>query len=198
MSKQVEFYFDFGSPYSYIAYRALPPLCKAQGAQIAWRPMLLGAVFQATGNHSPAQVPAKRAYLHADMQQWARHYGAAFAWNPHFIINTLLPMRGATGFQLNGGELPRYIETMFSAMWEQQRNLGDPAVLADVLQSAGFDPQAFLAMVGEAAVKEQLKSDTEAAVARGVFGAPTFFVDNRMFWGQDRLMFVEQALAQSR
>jgi 2-hydroxychromene-2-carboxylate isomerase len=104
-------------------------------------------------------------------------------------------MRGAVGMQMRGTNFDKYVETIFHAMWAEPRNLGEPAELAAVLQQAGFDAAAFLSLVNDAAVKEQLKKNTEEAVARGVFGAPTFFVGEEMFWGQDRLDFVAEALA---
>ena len=195
MTKTVEFYFDFGSPYSYLAYKALPAIAAARGAQIVWHPMLLGGVFKATGNHSPAEIPAKSQWMHGDLLRWAAYYGAPFKFNPHFPINTLTLMRGAAGMQLRGSEFPKYMETIFHAMWAEPRNLGDTAELAAVLGAAGFDPDAFVALVNDAAVKDQLKRTTEEAVARGVFGAPTFFVGEDMYWGQDRLDFVAAALA---
>jgi 2-hydroxychromene-2-carboxylate isomerase len=194
MTKTVEFYFDFGSPYSYLAYKALPAIAAAHGAQIVWRPILLGGVFKATGNHSPIEIPAKGKWLQQDLQRWAAHYGAVFRHNPHFPINTLVLMRGAAGMQMRGTDFPGYVEAIFHAMWAEPRNLGDPAELAAVLGAAGFDADAFQALVNDAAVKERLKRDTEEAVARGVFGAPTFFVGDEMFWGQDRLDFVAAAL----
>ena len=195
MGKQVEFYFDFGSPYSYLAYKALPGIAAAHSAQIVWRPMLLGGVFKATGNHSPAEIPAKSKWMNQDMQRWAARYGAMFRRNPHFPINTLLLMRGAAGMQMRGPDFDKYVATVFHAMWGEPRNLGEPQELAAVLRQAGFDADAFQALVNDAAVKEQLKKATEEAVARGVFGAPTFFVGAEMFWGQDRLDFVAAALA---
>ena len=194
MTKTVEFYFDFGSPYSYLAYKALPAIAAAHGAQIVWRPMLLGGVFKATGNHSPAEVPSKSRWMHQDMQRWAARYGAVFSFNPHFPINTLLLMRGAVGMQMRGPDFHRYMDAVFHAMWAEPRNLGEPAELAAVLRRAGLDADVFLALAYDAAVKEQLKKHTEEAVARGVFGAPTFFVGEEMFWGQDRLDFVAAAL----
>ena len=195
MRKTVEFFFDFGSPYSYLAYKALPAIAAEHDAEIAWKPMLLGGVFKATGNHSPVEIPAKNRWLGKDLERWAGHYGASFAHNPHFPINTLVLMRGAAGMQLRGQDFHKYVETIFRAMWAQQRNLGDAHELAAVLRQAGFDPDAFLSLVNDAAVKEHLKKTTEEAVARGVFGAPTFFVGEEMFWGQDRLDFVAAALA---
>jgi len=195
MAKQVEFYFDFGSPYSYLAYRALPGIAAAHGAQIVWRPMLLGGVFKASGNHSPIEIPAKHRWLQLDLKRWAARYGAAFSHNPHFPINTLTLMRGAAGMQMRGADFRKYVEAIFHAMWEEPRNLGAPEDLALVLQQAGFDAAAFQSLVNDPAVKEQLKKNTEDAVARGVFGAPTFFVGEEMHWGQDRLEFVAAALA---
>ena len=195
MEKQVEFYFDFGSPYSYLAYKALPGIAAAHGAQIVWRPMLLGGVFKATGNRSPAEIPAKANWTRRDMQRWAERYGAAFNHNPYFPINTLILMRGAAGMQLRGLDFHKYVEAIFHAMWVEPRNLGEPQELAAALRRAGFDADAFQSLVNDPAVKEQLKKDTEEAVARGVFGAPTFFVGEAMFWGQDRLEFVAEALA---
>ncbi len=195
MAKQVEFYFDFGSSYSYIAYKALPGIAAAHGAQIVWRPILLGGVFKATGNHSPADIPAKEKWMQQDLQRWAARYGAAFKRNPNFPINTMTLMRGAVGMQMRGPDFAKYLETMFHAMWAEPRNLGDPQELAAVLRRAGFDTDAFQSLVSDPAVKEKLKQNTEEAVARGVFGAPTFFVGDEMFWGQDRLDFVAEALA---
>ena len=195
MAKTVEFYFDFGSPYSYLAYKVLPAIAAAHGAQIAWRPILLGGVFKASGNHSPAEIPAKSKWMHEDLRHWAARYGVGFERNPYFPINTLALMRGAVGMQMRGTDFARYVETMFHAMWEEPRNLTEPAELAAVLGQAGFDAGAFHSLISDTAVKEQLKKDTEDAVARGVFGVPTFFVGEEMFWGQDRLDFVAEALA---
>ena len=195
MAKTVEFYFDFGSPYSYLAYKVLPWLAGRHGAQIVWRPMLLGGVFKATGNHSPAEIPAKSKWMHEDLRRWAARYGATFRLNPHFPINTLTLMRGAAGFLPREAEFARYVETIFRSIWAEARKLGDAAELAAVLRENGFDADAFAALVADPEVKERLKHDTEEAVARGVFGAPTFFVGGNMFWGQDRLDFVDAALA---
>lgn len=196
MAPQVEFWFDFGSPYSYLACRALPAMAARHGAQIAWRPMLLGGVFQATGNRSPIDNPAKRAFLNKDLPRWARRYNAPFLLNPHFPINTLALMRGAAGLQQRSeSDFLRYTDAMMAAMWEQGCNLAQPEALTSVLQRAGFDPGEFHAMVNDPQVKARLKALTDEAVARGVFGAPTFFVGGEMYWGQDQLGFVEEALA---
>ena len=196
MPKTLEFFFDFGSPTSYLAYTQLPRLAAEAGAELVWRPMLLGGVFKATGNASPVTVPAKSRWMHDDMARWARRHGVPLAMNPHFPINTLTLMRGAAGMQLRQpAQFERYVETVYRAMWVEPANLGDAEVLAATLQCAGFDPQAFGALVADPEVKARLVANTEEAVARGVFGAPTVFVGTQMFFGQDRLDFVREALA---
>ena len=194
-TKTVEFFFDFGSPTTYLAWTQLPALCGAAGAQLVYRPMLLGGVFQATGNASPITVPAKGRYMLRDMERYARRYGVPLRFNPHFPINTLTLMRGAVGLQLTQpGRFDEYVRTMFHAMWVEPQNLGDPAVLAGVLTRAGFDAQAMLDLVSRSDVKDALKANTEEAARRGAFGAPTMFVGEQMFFGQDRLDFVREAL----
>lgn len=196
MTKTVEFLFDVGSPYTYLAYHHLPRIAQAQGAQIVWAPVLLGGIFQATGNASPAEVPAKSLHSQVDLQRWARAYGVPFRMNPHFPIHTLALMRGAVAAQMQGEDvLQRYLGAIFPAMFEHPRDLGQPAEIGAALAGAGLDPAQFLQWTADPAVKEQLKQNTAHAVERGVFGAPTFFVGEEMFWGQDRLEFVAQALA---
>lgn len=196
MTKTVEFYFDFGSPAAYLAATQLPHVCADTGAELVWKPMLLGGVFQATGNHSPAEIAPKGSYMTTDLQRFARRYGVPFVHNPHFPINTLLLMRGATAIQLQQpGRFDAYVDAIYHAMWVEPRNLNDPAEVGAVLQAAGFDPAALLAAAGQQEVKDRLKAVTQEAVARGVFGAPTMFVGSDMFWGQDRLDFVREALA---
>jgi len=199
MKRTVEYFFDVGSPTAYLAWRQLPKIAAEAGATIAWRPMLLGGVFKATGNASPVTVPAKGRWMNDDIARWARRYGVPFAFNPHFPINTLTLMRGATGMQMRRpADFPRYLDVIERAMWEQPKNLGDAAVLAATLVAAGFDAEEFVALVSDPEVKARLVATTEEAVARGVFGAPTFFVGDAMFFGQDRLDFVREALLAAR
>ena len=198
IKRTVEYFFDLGSPTAYLAWRQLPKIAAEAGATIAWRPMLLGGVFKATGNASPVLVPAKGRWMNEDIARWARRYGVKFAFNPHFPINTVTLMRGATGLQMRRpADFPRYLEVVERAMWETPKNLGDPAVLAATLAEAGFDAAEFMALVGDPEVKARLIATTDEAVARGVFGAPTFFVGATMFFGQDRLDFVREALLAS-
>jgi 2-hydroxychromene-2-carboxylate isomerase len=195
VNKSVEFFFDFGSPASYLAYTQIPQLCAQARAALVYKPMLLGGVFQATGNQSPVNIPAKGGYIFTDFDRFARRYGVPLNRNPHFPINTLMLMRGAIGVQMREPErLVAYMDAVFRAIWVDAQNLNDPAVVGAVLKAAGFDPAALLALTQDPAVKEQLKTVTQEAIDRGVFGAPTFFVGDQMFWGQDRLDFVKEAI----
>lgn len=185
-----------GSPYTYLAYHQLPKIAAARNAEIVWRPILLGGVFQASGNSSPANVPAKARHMLVDLERWAKAFGVPLRHNPYFPINTLHLMRGATALQMYGGEqFQSYLAAVFSAMFERPRNLNEPEEVAAVLQRAGIAPAAFLELINTAEVKEKLKRDTADAIELGVFGAPTFLVGGEMYWGQDRLHFVDQALA---
>ena len=196
MSKTVEFFFDVGSPASYLAWTQLPALCSAAGAALVYRPMLLGGVFQATGNSSPVTVPAKGAHMLIDLQRCAQHFGVPLKHNPHFPINTLTLMRAVAGVQLRMPQrFSGLLGAVFTAIWVNERNLNDPVVAGQVLAEAGFDAAQIAALVGDADVKAALRATTEEAVARGVFGAPTLFVGSEMFFGQDRLDFVREALA---
>ncbi|MDB5424839.1 MAG: disulfide bond formation protein DsbA [Phenylobacterium sp.] len=194
MGKTLEFLFDFGSPASYIAYKRLPPIVARTGAMVDYVPMLLGGVFKATGNVSPATIPAKGRWMNADLARFAKRDGVVFNHNPYFPINTLQLMRGASGL-LDDGRFMAYLEAMFDAMWRTPKDLGDPDELVPVLHRAGLTPEEFQALTGREDVKARLKAATERAVERGVFGAPTMFVGEEMFFGQDRLDWVEQALA---
>ncbi len=195
MTRTVEFYFDVGSPAAYLAFERLPAICDAAHARLDYRPMLLGGVFQATGNQSPMMVPAKGRYIQADFERFAKRHGIAFNHNPFFPINTLTLMRGAMGLQMREpARLRPYLEAVFRAIWVDGKNMNDPAVVAAVLQEAGFDPAKVIALTSDPEVKERLKTETQQAVARGVFGAPSCFVDGTLYWGQDRLDWVREAL----
>jgi 2-hydroxychromene-2-carboxylate isomerase len=194
MSKTIEFFFDFGSPTTYLAHTQLPRIAREAGAELVYRPMLLGGVFKATGNASPVMVPAKGRWMGQDIARWARRWGVPFTFNPHFPINTLTLMRGAAGLQMRQPEaFTRYVDAVFDAMWVKPRNLGDAAVLAATLTEAGFEAEPFMALVGDAEVKARLVATTEDAVARGAFGAPSCFGGDQLVGGQDRLDFVREA-----
>lgn len=196
MTKQVEFYFDVGSPASYLAWTQLPALCRDAGAALVYRPMLLGGVFQATGNASPGAVPAKGRYTNRDLQRYANRYGVPLVRNPHFPIITLFLMRVITGVALREPDrLQDLLAGVFKGIWIDALDLNQPELTARTLEGAGFDAQKMLALAAEPEVKAALKSVTEEAVGRGVFGAPTMFVGEEMFFGQDRLDMLREELA---
>lgn len=193
MSKTIECFFDFGSPATYLAWTQLPRLAAKHNATLIWRPMLLGAVFKATGNQSPAMNPAKGRYMLIDFQRYAKHYDVPMKFNPFFPINTMTLMRGAVALQ-GDPRFDDYLDAVFKAIWVDEQNMGQPEVVASVLEKGGFDAAALLAQCSDETVKEKLKTNTEEAVARGAFGAPTVYVDGEMFFGQDRLPMIEKAL----
>ena len=193
--KSVEFYFDLGSPYSYLAYYRLLQIAEQQEIQIVYKPILLGGVFKATGNRSPIEIPVKGSYSILDMQRWAEYYHIPMQMNPHFPMNTLTLMRILTGVQLLHLEkFEQVLKLLFDAMFGTPQNLNEPTVLAEVLKPSGFSVEDIMSMVQSDVVKQKLITETEQAIQRGIFGAPTFFVGDEMYWGQDRLHFVEQAL----
>jgi 2-hydroxychromene-2-carboxylate isomerase len=196
---RVDFFFDYGSPYSYLADRVLPDLARRTGAEIAYRPMLLGGVFQATGNRSPMQEPVepKRRYGGAALARTARFLGAPFAANPHFPINTLRLMRTALAAQQRGVFAP-FHAAVYPAFWVEGRNLGDDGEIAAVLEKAGLDAAALLEAAGSPEAKAALRANTDEAVARGVFGAPSLFLGDELFFGVDHLPQLERALAEKK
>jgi 2-hydroxychromene-2-carboxylate isomerase len=194
MTSQPQFFFDFGSPASYLAWKRMPDLQARTGVSFAYVPMLLGGVFKATGNASPVTVPAKGAYMSRDLARWAERHGTPFRSNPFFPINTLRLMRGAIAAQ-DRGELEAYGNAVYDAIWQDQRNMGDAAEAAAALAAAGLDAAFYAAAADDDAVKAKLVANTEAAVAAGVFGAPSFVVAGELFFGQDRMDFVEAAVS---
>ncbi len=195
MTQQFDFYFDFGSLASCMSHTQLPRITSETGAQAVMYPMLLGGVFQATGNASPMTVPAKGRYVFIDMKRFADEYGVPLVMNHHFPIITTTLMRAATALQGQSDEaFQRYMDAIYRAIWVEALNMNDPSVVGEVLTRAGFDPAAVLAMANEQVTKDKLKAVTMTAVERGVFGAPTFFIGEHMYWGQDRIEQVIQAL----
>lgn len=196
MARTLEFYFDYGSPYSYLADTQVEAIAQRTGATLIRKPILLGGVFKSTGNQSPMAIDLKGKWANGDLGMWARFYGVPFQRNPFFPVNTLTLMRGAAAAQIDG-LFERYHPAMFKAMWVDGQNLNDLAVVGAVLAEAGIDAARMAGRLQDQDVKDRLKNTTDEAVARGVFGAPTSFVDDLMFFGNDRLPFVEMALTGS-
>jgi len=198
---RIDFIFDFGSPNAYLAGKVLPGICERTGAEVNLIPCLLGGIFKATNNRSPMQafgeVKGKLAYEALETRRFvARHGLSAYRQNPYFPVNTLLIMRGLIAARRAGvGE--RYLEVVGAAMWEAGEKMDDPEVVRRVLDAGGLDGAALIAATQDPEVKAELVANTEAAVARGVFGIPTFFVGAEMFFGKDRLGQVEEAVREA-
>lgn len=195
---ELDFYFDFGSPASYLAYKRLRQLESKYDVTVHWLPMLLGGVFKATGNVSPVTVAAKGNYMvNQDFPRFAKRYSVPMQFNPYFPINTLNLMRGAVAAQ-DEGVFDRYADAVFDAMWQEQLDLGQVDVVVKTLQNAGLDAMALLELTQSDAIKQTLIANTNQAIDRGVFGAPTMFVGDEMYFGQDRLDFIEADLKADR
>ncbi|KAB1853964.1 2-hydroxychromene-2-carboxylate isomerase [Acinetobacter tandoii] len=191
----IEFYFDLGSPYSYIGFHRIQKIAADRHANILWKPMLLGGVFKATGNSSPMIVPAKAQYAMKDLKRWSKLWQIPMQMNPYFPINTLQLMRLVTAVQIYQAEqFLRVLTGVFHAMFGEPRNLNDLQEFKKMLIDLDLDVQQVQDWLEDEQVKQQLKSVTEEAVQRGVFGAPTWFSQNEMYWGIDHLHFLEHAL----
>lgn len=199
MARRLDFIFDFASPNAYLAYRALPPILERTGAELTIVPCLLGGIFKLCGNAAPwlkyKDVKGKNAYAMLEMRRFIDRHGLVqFRMNPFFPPNTLLLMRGLVAAEEAGVKEP-YVEAGLAAMWEEERNLSDPAAIAEVLAAAGLDGERLLARARDQDVKDRLAANTQTAVDRGAFGVPTFFIGDEMFFGKERLAQIEEMLA---
>ena len=191
--KNLEFYFDFGSPASYLAWTQLPKIAEENNANLIMIPMLLGGVFKATGNNSPATIASKGKWMNKDLKRHADMYGVKFVLNEFFPINTLYLMRCA----LAAKKLEifyKYVEGIYWGIWVKNLNLGDTNILKSYLEELKINSDRIFELSQNDEVKNELIKNTEEAVKRGVFGAPSIFVGEEMHFGQDRLNFVEKAL----
>lgn len=188
MSRKLEFFYDYVSAYSYIANAKV-----GEFDDVVYRPMFLGAVMEATGNRPPGTVPAKGAYMRRDLKRWAKRYGIEFNMNSHFPQNTLSALRLALVAQ-DEGTFERIHQPLFDAMFVHDRVLSDESVLREIVDGAGLPADEYLQAIADPAIKERLKANTTEAIERGAFGAPTFFVGDEMFFGNDRFDFIREAL----
>ena len=192
MTKTVTFCFDFGSPYSYLAYNYLSPI-KDAGAQIELKPVLLGGIFKATGNQPPATVQKKGEYMFKDIQRWSKKLNVSFKMNPYFPILTVPHMRGAILAQKKN-ILEDYMRSMFDSMWLKGLNLNDQEILTQVASESGIDPNDFADGISSDEIKNELKVNTQFAIDKGAFGVPTYFLEDEMFWGIDSIKFLIDSL----
>ena len=195
---KVEFLFDFGSPNAYLAHLVVPEIEQRTGVKFEYVPILLGGVFKLTNNRSPAEsmrgIKNRLEYEELERQRFVRRHGITrFTWNPFFPVNTLLVMRGAIAAQLEGVLAP-YVDAVFRHMWAEPKKMDDPEVVRAALEQSGLAAAGLIARTQEPEVKDRLLKNTEASVARGTFGSPTFFVGNEIFFGKDRLRDVEDEI----
>ncbi|MAN75149.1 MAG: 2-hydroxychromene-2-carboxylate isomerase [Henriciella sp.] len=197
MSAKLEFYFDFISPFSYVAYHALPHELGDLSDRVEFRPLFLGAVMQTTGNRPPGLVPAKGKYMQRDLQRCCARYGIEFRMNPHFpMMNTRPMLRAAIGLADDADTQKRFIETIFHHVWRAEEPLktDDLEQVRAICASAGFDADRILGLAESEETKARLKANTDSAIERGAFGAPSFFVEDELFFGHDRLDYAREAL----
>jgi len=195
---KLEFFFDCGSPWTYLAFHRIEALAAETGADLLWRPILVGGVFNAANGSVYEQrerpVPVKMRYFAKDLQDWARLYGIAIHWPKVFPVNSVRAMRGAY-VALDAGRLPAYARRTFEAYWGEGRDIGQESELREIAAGVGLDADAFSAGIASASAKERLRTATDELVARGGFGSPTMFVDDDdMYFGNDRLPLLREAL----
>ncbi|WP_315811898.1 2-hydroxychromene-2-carboxylate isomerase [Bradyrhizobium sp. SZCCHNR2028] len=191
-----EFMFDFGSPNAYLSHEAIPAIVKRIGVQFYYVPVLLGGIFKATNNRSPAESLAgirnKREFHEVETQRFLKRYQVQpWVWNPYFPVNTLNLMRAAIAAQLEG-VFEAYVDAAFHHMWREPKKMDDPDVAVAAITSSGLDGAKLFARAQESEVKAKLVENTQRAVERGAFGSPTFFVGNEMFFGKEQLRDVEE------
>ena len=198
MTPKVEFHFDFGSPNAYFVHKLIPAVEQRTGAKFIHVPVLLGGVFKLTNNQAPMVqfkgIKNKLEYQQLETRRFiARHGLTQFKMNPHFPVNTVQIMRGAAAAEMDGGLAP-YVDAVFRHMWEEGRKMDDAQVIGAALDQAGLDGARVLARIQDQEIKDRLLKNTEASVARGTFGSPTFFVGDEIYFGKDRLRDVEEEI----
>ncbi len=199
MAVKVEFLFDFGSPNAYLSHRVIPKIEVQTGVRFSYVPVLLGGVFKLTGNVSPAVslqgIKNKPEYQALEMRRFVERHGITdFRPNPHFPVNTLQIMRGALAAR-NAGFFERYVDEVYRHMWSEPKKMDDPEVIRSALEESGLDANRVLAGSADPEIKAELLANTEGAVARGVFGSPSFFVGEQLYFGKDRLPDVAAEIA---
>jgi 2-hydroxychromene-2-carboxylate isomerase len=195
VTREIELFFDVGSSYSYLAATQMAALSARTGVPVRWRPFLLGAVFKATTNDLPVRVPAKARYMLADMARWAAHYRVPFKLPSKFPLLTLRTQRALTAAP--EAAVPAMALSLFTAYWADDQDPTTDAAITAAAQAAGADAAAILGAIDAPATKDRLRATTDEAIARGAFGAPSMFVGDALFWGNDRLELLEKHLAKS-
>jgi 2-hydroxychromene-2-carboxylate isomerase len=196
--REIEFFFDIGSSYSYLAATQMAGVAERTRVPVRWRPFLLGGVFKATGNDMPARLPAKAKWMLHDMTLWAHHYGIPFRMPSRFPLLTLRTQRAlAAAERLAPAALPVFARALFNAYWADDQDVTTDPVISAAARSANLDADAIVAAIDAPETKEQLRATTDEAVRRGAFGAPAMFVGDALFWGNDRIPLLERYVSRS-
>lgn len=196
MSTKVEFFFDFVSPTCYLAQYLLPPVIERTGAELVLRPMFQGGVMHATGNRPPGMVVAKGKWMSADLRRITNKHSIPFFSNPHFPMNTRSLTRATLGLEEQPGHRDAFVKAAFSACWGQEKPV-DPATdegLSAICDTVGLDLEFVKSLANDEVNKNKLRVNTDEAIERGVFGAPSFFVGDELFFGHDRIYQIEDEL----
>ncbi|MGH9388564.1 MAG: 2-hydroxychromene-2-carboxylate isomerase [Vicinamibacteria bacterium] len=193
MEKTIDFYYDFSSPNAYFASLQLRPLARRYGARVVALPIYLGGVFKALGTGPSLSNPARNLYRQLDLDRWGKKYEIPFRFPSRFPVNSVYALRGSIAME-EQGKLGAYIDRVFRAYWVEDQAIDDRPLLAELVRSIGGNAEKFLARIEADEIKDRLRALTDKAMERGAFGSPIFFVGDEMFWGKDRLDFVEDAL----
>jgi len=199
VSQNPQFLFDFGSPNAFLSHEAIPAIEQRTGVKFEYVPILLGGIFKATNNKSPAETLAgvknKPEFMKIETERFLKRFNVKpYTWNPFFPVNTLNLMRAAVAAQLEG-VFEKYIEAAFHHMWVEPKKMDDPEVADKAIAASGLDAAKLFARAQDADVKAKLIANTQAAVERGAFGSPTFFVGNEIFFGKEQLREVEELVS---
>jgi 2-hydroxychromene-2-carboxylate isomerase len=200
VSTAPQFLFDFGSPNAFLSHEAIPAIEKRIGVKFEYFPILLGGIFKATNNRSPAETLAgirNKSEFHAlETERFLKRFNVGpYTWNPFFPVNTLNLMRAAVAARSEGGVFEKYVDAVFHHMWVEPKKMDDPEVAMRALTTSGLDAAKLLARAQEPEVKAKLIENTQSAVERGAFGSPTFFVGKEMFFGKEQLREVEEMVS---
>lgn len=193
MSQKVEFYYDFSSPYTYVASIRIEKISEDTGVELEWKPFLLGGVFNEIGSTPAIDIANKIGYLRQDVERVVKYYDVDFNYPDLFPLNSVRSMRGAFA-AAEQGKLVEYNHAMFRAYWVDGADLSKPEILAEAVKVVDIDPEWFINRINEQDIKDMLRDETNTAIQKGVFGAPTMFVDDKMYWGNDRLEYLERYL----
>jgi 2-hydroxychromene-2-carboxylate isomerase len=194
MSGRVEFFFDFMSPYSYLASTRVERLVRQAGGTLVWRPCFLPGILRATDNRGPAEIPAKLPWLLKDLNDWVEYLGLPPIRLPAAFPQLATHANRCALVAIDEGKGPAFCVELFASIWRDGASAADPAVIGAALTHAGLDPARVLDLANTAPLKERLRAATDEAVARGAFGVPAFFIGDELFMGNDRLDFVVRRL----